>query len=102
MNKRRVAVVVAALVPVVLVAIAVVVTRGGGSHRPARLPVAAGDRSSASANAGATADAAVSGAPEPALYPYGGIVYEAADGLPALEGSAHAYRLGPVGEDAVR
>ena len=98
MNKRRVAVVLAAVVPVLLLAVAIIVTRDGGSHRPARLPVAAGG----GASARSTADAAVAGAPEPALYPAGGIVYEAADGLPALDGTGRAYRLRPVGEDAVR
>ena len=99
MNKRRVAVVVAAVVPVLSIAIAFAVTRGG-SDRPARLPVAAsgGER----AAAGATADAAVQGAPAPALYPAGGIVYEAGEGLPTLDGTGRAYRLRPVGEDAVR
>jgi hypothetical protein len=97
MSRRRTALLLAALVPVVLVIAAVVVARSGSTHRPPRLPVAAGGGGApalATADAGATA----------ALYPNGGIVYEAGPGLPALQGSGRAYRLpsSSVGEADVR
>ncbi|MEY2431525.1 MAG: hypothetical protein QOC92_1250 [Acidimicrobiaceae bacterium] len=85
---------VAVVVP--LVALGVVITRGGGSaHKPARLPIAAGSGQRAALGV-APVDAA------PALYPYGGIVYKAGTNLPALDGQARAYKVGSVDEAAVR
>ena len=83
--KRRVAVLVAAvLVPLAVLAVVLVVARrDGGTHTPARLPIVAAKRSSPGASG--TADAA--------LAPYGGIVYQAGPDVPALDGSAHAYRV---------
>ena len=83
MNRRIAAMVVAVLVPVAVVA--VVVSRHDGSkHRPARLPIA-------------TARASAGGAADAALAPYGDLVYEADPALPALGGTAKAYRV--VGAD---
>jgi len=79
MRSRVLAIIVAVVIP--LAALGVVITRAGSSHRPARLPVLAG-------GSGATADAAARA--EPALAPYGGIVYKAGAGLPELTGSAPA------------
>jgi hypothetical protein len=84
MKRRRVALVVAAvLVPLAVLGV-VLVRRGGATHPPARLPIVAAKRSSAGGPS-APADAA--------LGPYGGIVYQAGPGVPALDGSMHAYRV---------
>src|SRR3954447_12980786 len=88
MNKR-IAVLVAAVVPLAIV-VAVVATRDDSSHRPAKLPVAAGGPGSDSA---ADETAAGDAKAAPALYPNGGVAYDAGDGLPALDGRGVAYRL---------
>lgn len=84
MRSRVLAVVVAVAIP--LAVLGVVIARGGGSHRPARLPIVAGS----SAEGAATPSAARVDA---ALFPYGGIVYRAGPNIPALTGSAPAYRV---------
>jgi hypothetical protein len=91
MRSRVLAVIVAVVVPVAV--LGVVIARGGGStHKPARLPIAAGGGNRENAALGAaTADAV--------LYPYGGIVYKAGPNLPALDGSARAYKLNRDGAD---
>src|SRR3954451_12150102 len=83
MKSRLTVIVVAVLVPLAVLGV-VIAQRGGGGHSPARLPIAAASGASA-----ATQDAAA----RPALYPYGGIIYQAGQGLPALAGSARAYKV---------
>lgn len=85
MRSRILAIVIAVVVP--LVALGVVISRGGGSaHKPARLPISAPGGNGGSATLGvAQADAA--------LYPYGGIVYKAGADVPKLDGSARAYKV---------
>jgi hypothetical protein len=91
--KSRLAVLVAAVV-VPLVVLGVVITRGGSSSSPARLPIAAAGTEQATL-AGARADAA--------LYPYPGVVYKAGPDMPALDGSARAFKVsGTADEDQVR
>lgn len=68
----------------------VVIASRGGDGRPSQLPVLAGSATGAS-DEGA-ADVAL-GAPAVDLPTRGGLVYQAGDGLPALTGSARAYRL---------
>ena len=86
MKPRVLAILVAVVIPLTVLAV-VVATRGGSRHEPARLPIAVGSGGGAGTTI-AGADAA-----RPALYPYGGIVYNAAPGLPALTGSAPAYKV---------
>ena len=79
MNRRVAAIVVAVLVPVAV--IVVVVSRHDGSkHRPAPLPIA-------------TTGASGGGAADAALAPYGDLVYQPDPALPALGGTAKAYRV---------
>lgn len=83
MKSRLAVIVVAVVVP--LVALGVVISQRDSSHSPARLPIALGGTAG-------TADAALA---RPSLYPYGGIVYKAGPDLPALDGSARAYKVTP-------
>ena len=92
MRSRVLAVIVAVVVP--LVALGVVIgQRGDATHKPARLPILAGGGQSAPLGA-ARADAA--------LYPYGAIVYKAGPNVPALNGSARAYKISALDADGVR
>lgn len=90
MRSRAVAFVVAVVVP--LAALGVVISRSGSPHRPARLPVLAGGGTAAIGAARA----------DTAVYPYGGIVYKAAAGVPELDGHAHAYRISRTDASAAR
>lgn len=92
MRSRVLAIVVAVVIP--LTALGVVISRAGSGHGPARLPILAGG------SAAGTADAAAR--PEPALYPYGGLVYKAGAGLPELTGSARAYKVSGFDPAAAR
>ena len=91
MRSRVLAIVVAVVVPAT--ALVIVLSRGGSSHTPARLPILAG---------GGAATTLGAARPDAALYPYGGIVYTAGPGLPALDGSAHAYRVAAPDSGAAR
>jgi hypothetical protein len=87
MKARVVVVLLAVVLPVSLV-VALAVSRSGSSaHSPAKLPIVAGS-GGGDARAAAAADAQ--------LAPYPGYVYTAGPGLPALDGTARAYRL-PAG-----
>src|SRR5436190_13046217 len=86
MKSRLAVILVAVVVPIV--ALGVVISQRDSSRSPARLPIALGD----SAGAAGAADAALA---RPSLYPYGGIVYKAGPDVPALEGSARAYKVTP-------
>lgn len=84
--KRRAVTIVAAGTVALAIVVALVVARGDGArHTPARLPIVAGRRSAQSGTA-ANVDAGP-------LAPYGLIVYKAGPALPALDGSARAYRV---------
>jgi hypothetical protein len=95
MNPRGRAVFIAVVIPLVLVAGAVVaVQRGGGTSTPAKIPVAT---PGAEGKAAALADAAVPGVAQLAA-----VHYTAGPDLPALDGSARAYKVtGTVDQAAV-
>src|SRR4051794_864426 len=84
MKPRVAAILVAVVLPVVALAV-VVVRHDSSTHRPGRLPIAAGGTGAPTTVVEARADAA--------RYPYGGIVYRAAADLAALTGSAAAYKV---------
>lgn len=86
--RRRAIVLLAALLPVAIVAAVVIADRSGTSRTPAKLPVAVGGASTAASRA-----AMSMGAPDAALYPIQRVVYEAAPGLAELGGSAAAYKV---------
>ena len=92
MRSRVLAIIAAVVIP--LAVLGVVISRAGSGHGPARLPILTGGSTTA-------ADAAAA-RPEPALYPYGGVVYKASPNLPALDGSAHAYKVSGFDPAAVR
>ncbi|MEY2454174.1 MAG: hypothetical protein QOD92_3748 [Acidimicrobiaceae bacterium] len=94
MRSRVLAILVAVVVPLAALG-AVIAQRGDSKHTPARLPILAG---------GAAGETAALGAPSAdiALYPYGGVVYKAGANLPALDGSARAYRIDRPGTEFVR
>ena len=79
MEHRRFALIVAAVVALLVVG-ALVIARDDKAHAPSRLPIALSPTPS-----GGRADTA--------LAPYGGLVYHLDAGVPALDGSARAYRL---------
>ena len=84
--KSRLAVILAVVVPIV--ALGAVISQRDSSRSLARLPITLGG----TAGVAGTADAAFA---RPSLYPYGGIVYKAGPDLPALAGSARAYKVTP-------
>jgi hypothetical protein len=92
MRSRVVAVIVAVVVPLAALGV-VIAQRGGSTHGPARLPIAFGGLG------GEQATPAI-GRADSAVYPYGVIVYKAAPGLAALNGSAHAYKVTGGGDAA--
>src|SRR5439155_10400544 len=71
-----------------IVALGAVISQRDSSRSLARLPITLGG----TAGVAGTADAAFA---RPSLYPYGGIVYKAGPDLPALAGSARAYKVTP-------
>ena len=83
MNRRVVAMIAAALIPLAVLGV-VIARRDGGKHSAARLPITVSGR---------TAEAGAGGATDAALAPYGVIVYHPGSGLPALDGTARAYRV---------
>src|SRR5260221_3710511 len=93
MRSRILAIIVAVVVP--LAALGIVISRSGSSsHTPGRLPILAG-------GGGVGGDTTLAAArADAALYPYGGVVYNAGPGLPALDGSAHAYKVTGFDTDA--
>jgi len=86
--RRRLIVVLAAVIPLAALVIAVAVSGGGPSKQPAKLPVAYG-----SGGAQATSAKATDAAFAPGSYPYGGVTYVAAADLPDLGGNARAYQV---------
>lgn len=87
--RRRALVLLAAVLPLIVIAAVVIAGRSGTSRTPAKLPVAAGGASTA----GASRNAMQMGAPDIALYPIQRVIYEAAPGLAELGGSAAAYKI---------
>ncbi|MGQ0617512.1 MAG: hypothetical protein ACT4PW_11070 [Acidimicrobiia bacterium] len=102
-TRARLALIAASVIlPVSLVVAAVVAGSEGGPAAPGRLPLAA--RGQAQGTALAASGDAAAGA-ESARYPYPGWAqYQAGPDLPALTGSARAYRLpaAAVTEESVR
>ena len=82
-RRRAGPIAVAIVVPLVLVAAAVAVF-GGGGGTPSKIPISAG---------GDVGGAALADAREANAAPYGGVRYVAGPGLPALDGTAHAYKV---------
>lgn len=94
MSSRVKAIVVAVVIPLLALGAFVLAGGGGGSNgakAPAKLPIALG----------ASAERSSMAAADIALYPYGGIVYEAASDLPSLDGTGRAYEV-VVDEDQIR
>ena len=79
--KRPVVAIVAVTIVVAAVVGVALVRRDGGSHGPARLPVALAARTTEG------------GATDAALAPYGLITYHAGPSLPTLDAPGHAYRV---------
>lgn len=102
-TRARLALIAASVIlPVSLLVVVVVAASDGGPAAPGRLPLAAGGQAQGTAIA-ASGDAAAGA--ESARYPYPGWVqYQAGPDLPALTGSARAYRLpaGAITEESVR
>jgi hypothetical protein len=86
--RRRAIVLLAAVVPLAAVIIAVAAAGGGSSKTPARLPIAAGSAAGSGSPKTAAAQADL------ARYSYQETRYEAAAGLPELDGKGHAYSIG--------
>lgn len=93
MRSRALAILVAVIVPLAALGL-VVAQRGDSSHKPARLPILSGGGAENATLGAARADIA--------MYPYGGIVYKAAANLPALDGSARAYKISAADAGALR
>ncbi|MEY2423626.1 MAG: hypothetical protein QOI95_3693 [Acidimicrobiaceae bacterium] len=93
MRSRALAIVVAAVVPLLALGV-VIAQRGDSAHKPARLPILASGGAENATLGAARADAA--------LYPYGVIVYKAGPNLPALDEPEHAYKVVAPDDAAIR